>query len=74
MIDRKPALIARCAAAADVITALTFAWSNSLLVSLRGVGRPWFFICSARRSPGAAAVPGRAAKRKLYSGLHSPPG
>jgi FAD/FMN-containing dehydrogenase len=38
MIDRKPALIARCAGAADVISALTFARSHGLLVSVRGGG------------------------------------
>src|SRR5688500_12596929 len=36
MIDRKPALIARCAGVADVIAAVNFARSNSLLVSVRG--------------------------------------
>jgi FAD/FMN-containing dehydrogenase len=38
MIDRRPALIARCAGAADVITAVNFARDNSLLVSVRGGG------------------------------------
>ena len=35
MIDRHPALIARCAGAADVITAVNFARTHQLLVSLR---------------------------------------
>jgi hypothetical protein len=37
-IDRKPALIARCAGSADVISAVTFARANNLLVSVRGGG------------------------------------
>ncbi len=38
MIDRKPALIARCAGVADVITAVNFARTHHLLVSVRGGG------------------------------------
>ena len=38
MIDRHPALIARCADVADVITAVNFARQNNLLVSIRGGG------------------------------------
>src|SRR5262249_17272001 len=38
MIDRHPALIARCAGAADVITAVNFARTHHLLVSVRGGG------------------------------------
>jgi len=38
MIDRKPALIARCAGVADVIAAVNFARDNQLLVSVRGGG------------------------------------
>lgn len=38
MIDRKPALIARCAGAADVIQAVNFARTHDLLVSVRGGG------------------------------------
>ena len=37
-IDRKPALIARCTGAADVIAAVAFARANGLLVSVRGGG------------------------------------
>jgi len=37
-IDRKPALIARCAIADDVIQALNFARQEKLLVSVRGTG------------------------------------
>jgi FAD/FMN-containing dehydrogenase len=36
--DRKPALIARCAGAADVVQAVDFARSNALLVAVRGGG------------------------------------
>ena len=35
-IDRRPALIARCAGVADVIDAVNFARANSLLVAIRG--------------------------------------
>ena len=38
MIDRKPALIARCAGVADVIHAVNFARTHHLLVSVRGGG------------------------------------
>jgi FAD/FMN-containing dehydrogenase len=38
MIDRKPALIARCAGVADVIQAIAFARTHNLLVSVRGGG------------------------------------
>src|SRR5262249_37814045 len=37
-IDRRPAIIARCAGAADVIAAVNFARNNGLLVSVRGGG------------------------------------
>jgi FAD/FMN-containing dehydrogenase len=38
MIDRHPAIIARCAGVADVITAVNFARSHGILVSVRGAG------------------------------------
>ena len=38
LIDRRPAIIARCAGAADVIAAVTFARENGLLVSIKGGG------------------------------------
>ncbi len=38
MIDRRPALIARCAGVADVIDCVNFARANNLLVSVRGGG------------------------------------
>jgi FAD/FMN-containing dehydrogenase len=38
MIDRHPALIARCADVADVITAVNYARKRNLLVSIRGGG------------------------------------
>lgn len=38
MIDRRPALIARCVGAADVIAAVSFAREHELLVSIRGGG------------------------------------
>jgi len=38
MIDKRPALIARCADEADVIAAVNFGRENNLLVSIRGGG------------------------------------
>ena len=38
MIDRRPALIVRCAGAADVVCAVRFARGHGLLVSVRGGG------------------------------------
>ena len=38
MIDRRPAVIARCAGAADVIRAVGFARDNRLLLAVRGAG------------------------------------
>ena len=38
MIDKRPAAIARCARAADVISAVNFARAHDLLVSVRGGG------------------------------------
>lgn len=38
MIDRRPALIARCAGAADVVASVRFAREHDLLVSVRGGG------------------------------------
>jgi hypothetical protein len=38
MIDKRPALIARCAGVADVINAVNFARTHDLLVAVRGGG------------------------------------
>ena len=38
MFDKRPALIARCAGAADVVQAVNFARAHSLLVAVRGGG------------------------------------
>src|SRR3954466_5048088 len=38
MIDRRPALIARCVSAAEVQQAVRFATANDLLVSIKGAG------------------------------------
>lgn len=38
MIDKRPALIARCAGVADVIAAVNFARRNNLLIAVRGGG------------------------------------
>lgn len=47
MIDRRPALIVRCAGVADVISAVRFARDYQLLVSVRGGGHsgPGFAVC-----------------------------
>src|SRR5919106_2200632 len=47
MIDRRPALIARCAGVADVLTGVRFAREHDLLVSVRGGGHgmPGFAVC-----------------------------
>ncbi|HET7512534.1 MAG TPA: FAD-dependent oxidoreductase, partial [Chthoniobacterales bacterium] len=38
MIDRKPALIARCTSAPDVVEAVNFGREHEMLVSIRGGG------------------------------------
>jgi len=38
MIDRRPALIARCAGVADVMAAVRFARAHNILVSVKGGG------------------------------------
>ena len=38
MVDKRPAIIARCAAATDVVEAVGFARDHGLLVSVRGGG------------------------------------
>jgi FAD/FMN-containing dehydrogenase len=47
MIDRRPALIARCAGVADVLTGVRFAREHGLLMSVRGGGHgmPGFAVC-----------------------------
>jgi hypothetical protein len=46
-IDRRPALIAQCSGAADVITAVKFAAHHDLLVAVRGGGHsiPGHSVC-----------------------------
>src|SRR5215211_5419672 len=38
MIERRPALVARCAGAEDVVAAVNFARDNGLLLAVRGGG------------------------------------
>ncbi len=38
MIDRHPAMIAKCADVADIITAVNFGRDNNILLSVRGGG------------------------------------
>lgn len=47
MIDRRPALIARCSGVADVIAAVNFARENELVVAVRGGGHsvPGYGVC-----------------------------
>jgi FAD/FMN-containing dehydrogenase len=47
MIDHRPALIARCAGVADVLTGIRFAREHELLLSVRGGGHgmPGFAVC-----------------------------
>lgn len=47
MIDRRPALIARCGGVADVVAAVRFARTHKLLVSVRGGGHntPGIAVC-----------------------------
>ncbi|HLQ12433.1 MAG TPA: FAD-binding oxidoreductase [Steroidobacteraceae bacterium] len=47
MIDRRPALIARCSGAADIASAVSFARERELLVAVRGGGHsfPGYSMC-----------------------------
>src|SRR5258706_11067232 len=47
MIDRRPALIARCSGAADIARAVSFARERELLVAVRGGGHsfPGYSMC-----------------------------
>ena len=48
MIDKRPAMIARCSGTADVIKSVNFARENSLLISVRGGGHnfPGNSVCN----------------------------
>ncbi len=48
MIDKRPALIAQCSGAADVVHAVTFARERELLVAVRGGGHsfPGYSMCN----------------------------
>ena len=47
MIDRKPALVARCLGVADVIAAVRFAREHNLLLSIKGGGHNIAGLCTA---------------------------
>ena len=47
MIERHPALIARCADAADVVACVNFARERELPVAVRGVATAWPAMLSA---------------------------
>ena len=53
MVDKRPALIARCAGTSDVVDAVRFAREHDLLVSVRGGAHP-------RRAGGDAGFSRRA--------------
>ena len=74
MIDRRPALIARCAGVADVVAAVSFARAQGLLVSVRGGGHntPGVAVCEgglmidlAGMKASASIQPGRQRERKV---------
>ena len=48
MIDRRPAMIVRCAGVADVMRAVSFAREHEMLVAVRGGGHgvPGFAVCN----------------------------
>jgi hypothetical protein len=61
MIDKRPALIARCTGVADVVTAVDFARENDLLVAVRGGGPKVAERLAPRRgSPGAISTARRS--------------
>jgi hypothetical protein len=68
MIDRRPALIARCSGVADVVAAVSFARAHGLLVSV--VRRGTCALASVWRPKriwrGAAAQSDRAAHGRAY--------
>jgi FAD/FMN-containing dehydrogenase len=47
MIDRRPALIARCTGGADIVAAVNFARENELVAAVRGGGHsvPGYATC-----------------------------
>ena len=52
MIDRRPALIARCTGVADVMAAVRFARDNDLTLAIRGGGHsvPGYGVCEGASS------------------------
>ena len=51
MIDKRPAIIARCAGTQDVVKAVNFARDNGILLAVRGGGHNIAGNCPVRRRP-----------------------
>ena len=72
MIDKRPALIARCADVADVIAAVNFARDNDLLVAIRGGGHNGPGLGTCRRRAGHRPLADERGPRR--SRQPAPPG
>ena len=76
MVDKRPALIARCTGVADVINAVNFARSNNLLVAVRGgghniAGKSFFVASLLRMTEGRAQAIGCSVTATRSNALHS---
>jgi hypothetical protein len=67
MVDKRPAVIARCAAVSDVVRAVNFARDNGLLLAVRGGGHN--IAGSALCDDGLRLL---SPPRERGSGLHLP--
>ena len=84
MIDKRPALIARCASPDDVAKAVDFARDHDLPLAIRGGGHNGaglgtvddgvvIDLSLAERRPGRPAGPHGAGRRRLHLGRGGPP-